>query len=84
MNGEELRAIGRLEGKMDAMCDSVHSMDSKIDHLQQHGCALGGENVRRIKTLERTPRRTAMVSGGVVATVLCGIAEAMRWLLGKQ
>ena len=84
MTDDMMRAIGRLEGKMDTVCSTVTALDGKIDQLQTRGCAVGDENRRRIKHLEDGPRRVvagATVGAGGITAAVWGILEGIRaWL----
>jgi len=45
------RDLGRLEGKMDSLLDWSTSMDTKIDGIKDHGCALGLEHSKDIENI---------------------------------
>ena len=87
---EVLRAIGRLEGKMEAQGTDLteikaeqRRIHTRLTELATNGCAYGASNARRIVYLEQAPKRrqagSAMAGGGIVALVVAGL-EAVRRL----
>lgn len=86
MSDDVMRAIGRLEGKMETVCRTVSALDTKLDNMQAHGCAMGGENRRRIEALETYPRRAAQhatVGAGAVTGIVWAVLEGVRHFLNK-
>ena len=83
MSDDVMRAIGRIEGRLEGMDTTLNDVHSKIDGVQSHGCSIGRSNSERIDALEGRPRRIAWVGGGSAAGGLgvgAGLVYILKWL----
>jgi len=85
MTSDDQRAIGRLEGAVKALAEQValNRQESRTDFgkvfsqlsaMQSNGCAIGKDNERRIKELERKPERNVAALSAVLGIIASAIA----------
>ena len=65
--------IGRLEGKMDMLCDQMGTVHLKVDQILQGQCPQGKGNAEKIDALTK---RTSKVESTLVKAIAIGLVTA--------
>ena len=78
MSDDVMRSLGRVEGKLSVLCDSVSTVADKVDSMQSNGCARGMRNSERLDKIETAPSRRGIVSGTAAGGAVVGIIEGIR------
>ncbi len=72
MNNDSLiRAVGRIEGKVDSMHESLNHLSDKVDHVDE-----------RLQTVERKAAVGASVISAAISAGISLLAAKMRVITG--